>query len=167
MQITYRLATFDDLDAINSLVQDAIATMIQQNILQWDELYPTKEDFREDIAREQLYVGTIENQIAVVYVLNQESDEAYKTGNWQEPSKSYYVIHRLCVNPHFQNKGVGTATLLHIEEHLQSKGIEAIRLDAFTQNPYSLKMYDKLGYSKVGFADWRKGRFYLMEKYLK
>uniref|UniRef100_UPI004055CD82 GNAT family N-acetyltransferase n=1 Tax=Acetatifactor sp. TaxID=1872090 RepID=UPI004055CD82 len=166
MHITYKLAQPQDLDEISTLVQNAISTMIQQNILQWDEIYPTKEVFQEDITRKQLYVGTIKNQIAVIYVLNQECDDAYKDGKWKEPSKSYYVIHRLCVNPAFQNRGVGTATLLHIEEELQAMGIEAIRLDAFTQNPYSLKMYDKLGYSKVGYADWRKGRFYLMEKYL-
>lgn len=40
------------------------------------------------------------------------------------------------------------------------------RLDAFTENPFALKLYDNLGYSRVGYADWRKGRFYLMEKYL-
>jgi ribosomal protein S18 acetylase RimI-like enzyme len=43
-------------------------------------------------------------------------------------------------------------------------GIDTIRLDVFTLNPYALKMYEKSGYIKVGFAHWRKGEFYLMEK---
>lgn len=54
----------------------------------------------------------------------------------------------------------------YIEKEVSSMGFQAIRLDAFTENPFALKLYDNLGYSRVGYADWRKGRFYLMEKYL-
>ncbi len=30
----------------------------------------------------------------------------------------------------------------------------------------ALKLYKNLGYKIVGYADWRMGRFYLMEKFL-
>lgn len=166
MQIEYRLATMEDLEKICVLVNNAIAKMIENNILQWDEIYPTEADFREDINRQQLYVGIIDGHIAVTYTINQESDAEYQNGKWQYESLPYYVVHRLCVNPDFQNKGVARHTLLHIEEQLLSIGIQAVRLDAFTENPYSLRLYDRLGYSIVGYADWRKGRFCLMEKCL-
>ena len=78
----------------------------------------------------------------------------------------FYVIHRLCVNPKFQNQGIGTQTMKHIEKQVLSKGIDVIRLDAFTLNPFALKMYEKLGYTKVGDVNWRKGKFHLMEKKL-
>jgi ribosomal protein S18 acetylase RimI-like enzyme len=54
--------------------------------------------------------------------------------------------------------------MLHIENKVKNMGIEAIRLDAFTLNPYAVKMYIKLGFEKVGIANFRKGKFYLMEK---
>lgn len=41
---------------------------------------------------------------------------------------------------------------------------QAIRLDAFSQNLFVLKLYNNLGYARVGEVDWRKGRFYLLEK---
>lgn len=167
MQIEYRIACMEDLQEVYNLVKSAIDTMIQQNIFQWDEIYPDEEVLREDILKKQLYVGIVDKQIAVIYVLNQECDEAYQNGTWRFTNEPFYVIHRLCVNPAFQNQGVGRTTMLHIEEELLSKGIKAIRLDAFTQNPFSLKLYDRLGYSRVGYADWRKGKFHLMEKYLK
>lgn len=44
--------------------------------------------------------------------------------------------------------------------------INAIRLDVFSQNPFALKLYEKCGYAKTGTVNWRKGIFYLMEKYL-
>ncbi len=51
--------------------------MERKNIFQWDDLYPTKEDFQEDVDKNQLYVGMMNGQIAVVYTLNQECDEQY------------------------------------------------------------------------------------------
>lgn len=166
MQIDYRIASMEDLPEICNLVQDATDNMIRQNIFQWDELYPEEEILREDICKKQLYIGVIDERIAVIYVLNQECDAEYKNGKWKYEDKAFYVIHRLCVNPLFQNKNVGRITMQHIEKEVLSKGVHAIRLDAFTENPYALRLYHSLGYSEVGYADWRKGRFYLMEKYL-
>lgn len=166
MKIEYRLANMDDLSRVFSLVCDAIITMEKQNINQWDELYPNQQILMEDIEKEQLYVGFVDDRIAVIFVLNQECDDAYVNGEWKEKNKPFYVIHRLCVNPNFQNQGVAKHTMLYIQDKLVSMGIEAIRLDAYLKNPFALKLYEDLGYEKVGYADWRKGRFNLMEKYL-
>ena len=56
--------------------------------------------------------------------------------------------------------------MLEAESIAKNNGIKAIRLDAFTENPVALSLYEKLGYSIAGYADWRKGRFALMEKKL-
>lgn len=79
---------------------------------------------------------------------------------------TYKIIHRLCVNPAFQNKGVGTATVNYIEKQVKNENTKSIRLDVFSKNPQAIHLYEKFGYKKVGEADWRKGRFYLMEKIL-
>ena len=165
MTLQYRKATITDLEEIYSLVALAIDTMVQNDILQWDEIYPTKEDFRNDISHNHLYVGLVDGRIVVVYALNQECEEEYQNGSWKYSNEPFYVLHRLCVNPDFQNRGVAKQTLLHIETELLKNDIHAIRLDAFCNNPYALRLYDSLHYSRVGHANWRKGRFYLMEKY--
>jgi ribosomal protein S18 acetylase RimI-like enzyme len=54
----------------------------------------------------------------------------------------------------------------YAEDTLRSEGIEAVRLDAFSQNPAALRLYEKRGYEKVGEVTFRKGRFYLFEKKL-
>lgn len=166
MDIEYRLAQPGDLGEICDLVGRAVNRMIENNIFQWDEIYPAEIDFCEDIDRKQLYTGIVDGRIAVIYTLNQDCDDEYKNGMWKDESVPYYVIHRLCVNPDFQNRGIARRALLHIEEQLLSIGVRAIRLDAFTENPYSLRLYGHLGYSRVGYANFRKGRFHLMEKYL-
>lgn len=62
--------------------------------------------------------------------------------------------------------GVGKQVLEHIEHQLLTLGYGSVRLDVFTENPYAIKLYEKAGYVKRGYADWRKGRFALMEKKL-
>lgn len=166
MQIEYRAACTEDLKEICELVQNAINKMIEHNILQWDELYPDEQILCQDIYKKQLCVGMIDGKIAVIYVLNQECEDEYKNGRWKYEDKSYAIIHRLCVNPVFQNTGVARTTMLHIEREALEKGFQAIRLDVFSENPIALKLYNDLGYCEVGHADWRKGRFYLMEKYI-
>ena len=75
-------------------------------------------------------------------------------------------MHRIVVNPEFQNQGIGTKTMSHLINELKKAGIESLRLDVFSENPYSQSMYHKLGFVKTGEAHWRKGLFYLLEKKL-
>lgn len=166
MDIAFRQGNMEDLPEIVNLVQAAIVQMESCSIMQWDEIYPTAEDFASDISKGQLFVGMINGNIAVVYTLNTESDEEYRNGKWRMPQKSYIVLHRLCVHPKYQNQGIARKTMQYIEQQVIGLGIDAIRLDAFSQNPYSLKLYQRCGYAEVGTAVWRKGTFYLMEKYL-
>lgn len=162
----YRLAKEADIDKICSLVESAVKKMEIQQIFQWDNLYPTKADFLDDVQKQQLFIGMYEDNISVIYVLNKDSDKEYKNGAWKYPDSEYRIIHRLCVNPKYQNRGIAKSTLIHIEKELREMGIETIRLDVFSNNPFALSLYQNNGYKKVGNADWRKGRFYLMEKHL-
>ncbi len=162
----YRLGRLEDLDEICRLFEKAIEHMEHQGIHQWDESYPTREDFLDDINQNTLYVAVEDGKITAVYVINQECDEEYHTCKWHNPDDSACIIHRLCVSPDFQNKGIGSKVLSHIEEQAKSMGYLSIRLDVFSKNPYALKLYEKNGYEKRGHADWRKGHFFLLEKTL-
>jgi len=111
-----------------------------------------------------MFLIEIDNKIASIFVLNQKCDKEYNDGDWEYKNASFFVIHRLCVNPDFQGKGVGRMTMELIENYLREKKIESIRLDTFSQNPIALKLYEGLGYKRVGEVNWRKGLFYLLEK---
>lgn len=161
-----RKAEHEDLNTITDIFRNAINNMNDYNIYQWDNLYPTKTILEQDILRKQMYVGIKDDVIVSTVVVNNEFDEQYKDGNWKYNNERFSIIHRLCVNTIYQNQGIGENTMLIIEELLQNEGTQCIRLDAFSQNPYALKMYHKLGYQKVGETIWRKGLFYLFEKKL-
>lgn len=162
----FRLGTKSDINEICSLVKKAIQLMEQLGIHQWDELYPTKEVFLEDIEKNTLYIVTQNNQIIAIYTINQECDDEYDDFTWDNPVESACILHRLCVSADVQNNGIGTKVLYHLEEQVKQMGYSSIRLDVFSENPYALRLYEKNGYEKRGYADWRKGRFYLMEKTL-
>lgn len=154
------------LEEIFVMYTKAIQEMNANKIYQWDERYPDKEILAEDISKQEMTVVLQGTEMVAAYVLNQECDEEYKNGKWKDSDAKYYIIHRLCVNPKFQNQGIARRVMLHIEKELKQQGIECIRLDAFTENPYALKLYRSLGYEITGYVEWRKGRFCLMEKLL-
>lgn len=166
MQLKFQLAEKTDLEKIIQLYKNAIAKMDEQNIPQWDEVYPDRATLEDDINKNQMIVGEKDGKIAVCFVLNEECDEEYKNGKWICPDSRFCVIHRLCVSPDFQNQGIAGETMKHIEEVCRTQKYDSIRLDCFTQNPYSRRLYDKCGYTVTGYADWRKGRFELREKKL-
>lgn len=161
-----RKAELEDLNIIIDIFKNAINTMNDNDIHQWDEIYPTNTILEQDILKKQMYIGIKDNTVVSVLVINNEFDEQYKNGNWKYDNESFAVVHRLCVNPVCQNQKIGNNTIILIEELLRKEGIQSIRLDAFSLNPYALKMYETLGYQKVGEANFRKGLFYLLEKKL-
>ena len=201
--MNYRLGRLEDVDVISKMVDSAKALMSSQGIEQWDEIYPTKEDFEDDIEKKTLYVvlddsanrtddsnknayadktddsdaavtsdkessfvesgdAVTGSNLAAIYVISTECDDEYKNGSWEYDKPC--IIHRLCVSPEYQNKGIGKQLLAKIEDQLVDMGYDSVRLDVFSQNPFALKLYEKNGYVRRGHADWRKGRFYLMEK---
>jgi ribosomal protein S18 acetylase RimI-like enzyme len=159
-------AKMGDLDGIVKLFKNAIENMIKNDILQWDEIYPNEDVLAEDIRKNQMYKTIFDSNIVSAFVLNKEYDEEYANGLWEYDGNNFMVLHRLCVNVEYQNKGFGKRTMTLIEEYLKSAGIESIRLDTFSKNQIALKLYNKLGYKKTGETNWRKGLFYLLEKKL-
>lgn len=82
--IRYRLGRLEDIEAITILIQEAIKQMEKHNIYQWDEMYPTVEDFKDDIEKENLYVAEENKKIIALYVISDESDEAYNYAEWRK-----------------------------------------------------------------------------------
>lgn len=166
MNIEFRLANIEDLQRIVEMFNRATNNMNSIGIYQWDNVYPNADILALDIKKEEMYLAVSENEILSAFVINSECDDEYKKAKWNYPDLPYIVVHRLCVNPEYQNIGLGMRAMLEVESIVRKNGIKAIRLDAFTENPIALSLYEKLGYSITGYADWRKGRFALMEKRL-
>ncbi len=159
-----RMATAVDSDFMCDVVKRVTEALNQQGIKQWDEVYPDRKVILNDIEHEQLFVCCENDRDVAIFTLNDEYDEEYRNGIWH--SNNFTILHRLCVLPECQNKGIGSRALAQAENAARGYGIKSIRLDAFSQNPYALRLYEKSGYTRVGEANFRMGKFYLYEKLL-
>lgn len=94
--------------------------MEKHNIYQWDEIYPTVEDFEDDIKKGNLYVAEENEKIIALYVISDEADEAYNYAKWKYPNETSLVLHRFCVSPGFQNRGIGKKVLMKLNHKLRT-----------------------------------------------
>lgn len=159
-------ATMQDVSELVSLYRAATRHMDEHGIHQWDEFYPTEVFIREDIERDQLWICRIEGRIAVAYALEECGADDYETADWRYDEAVFVVLHRLCVHPDFQGQRLSQRAMEALEAETRSRGIRAIRLDVFPQNPAALHLYESRGFVKAGEIVYRKGLFYLYEKQL-
>jgi ribosomal protein S18 acetylase RimI-like enzyme len=155
-----------DLNEIMKIIKDAIIEMESKGIYQWDDIYPCKDIINKDIEEETLFVFIEDETIKAFIVLNEHQEEEYKNVDWKYKTGKQMVIHRLCVSPLFQGKGIARSLVRFAEDFGRGNGFNSIRLDAFTENKGACGLYEKLGYEKAGVVEFRKGRFYCFEKSL-
>lgn len=163
MNQQFRPAQAAEFETICDLYSCAVAHMRAQGIDQWDERYPVPEDLRRDILRGEMYLLEADGRPAAAVVLNDEQDADYQTADWRDAAGKPAVVHRLCVRPDVQGRGIARRVMEHAHAALCRDGYTSVRLDAFSQNPAALALYAGLGYRKTGKAVWRKGLFYLFE----
>lgn len=164
MNLNFQLALPKELEEVFSHFQKVILHMQSSGLDQWDHVYPDLETLKEDIQKNDLYLARIKEQIAVVFVLNQEMDAEYEDGKWRLPKETAYALHRLCIDPQYQKQGLGKETMKAVMNLARSFGATSLRLDAFSKNQAAMKLYQSLGFWETGYAHWRKGTFILLEK---
>lgn len=164
MMLALKTAQPGDIETVAAIFRRAIIDMDAKGIFQWDEIYPSKADLRGDIDNKEMFLICNDELIVGVVVLNNRLDEEYAQGDWffEEPA----AVHRLCIDPVCQQKGYGRQAIGLAEVSLKERGFQSVRLDAFSQNPYALRLYESLGYRRAGEVHYRKGLFYLYEKSL-
>ena len=166
MEMEFRPATPDDLDALVALYAAAARDMQNKGIDQWDERYPDREILSEDVESGDMVLGLLDGALACAYVVNRDCDPEYASGAWAHAQGRFCVLHRLCVNPAMQGKGLARQAMARMEKTAREQGFDSVRLDVFSQNLHAQRLYEGLGYRRTGEVRFRKGSFYLMEKAL-
>ena len=158
-----RLAGINDLARVVAIVTDAVCHMNDQGIYQWDDLYPNTSILQADIENRDMYV--IENSSGIVGLisLNEEQHPEYEDVPWTITGRAL-IIHRLTIAPEHQGKKLASRLMDFAEIEIAPSGYDTIRLDAFTQNPAALALYEGRGYRKAGTVRFRKGLFFCYEK---
>jgi GNAT superfamily N-acetyltransferase len=164
-----RLAHYNDLFAIMQIVEKAKEDMIFRSIYQWNEHYPKENDYAKDIDNKELYLFEDDKKILAAVCVNRRQAKEYQAINWLYKGDKVSVIHRLVVEPNSQGKGVAQK-LIHFSEEMAKTEHKSIcmRLDAFTENPRALHIYEKNNYYICGkiYFPYREIPFYAFEKIL-
>ncbi len=166
------LASQEHLDEICNLAKACTADLAAKGIFQWDERWPSREMFQENINQSSVWVLTEQGSIKGVVVLNESQSPEWEAITWQSNDGKQLVIHSLAIHPDYQGKGYGRALLRFCEEFALKNDYSAMRLDAFSENESALRFYERSGYGfrgEVRFAHKpkRHEKYYCYEKILK
>ena len=145
-----RKGTLEDIDNIIEITKACAANMIEKNILQWNEFYPNKIAFMNDVNREEFYVLEINNTIFGCITISTFMDEEYIPISWLTQNKNNIYIHRLAVHPNLQGKGYAQQLMGFAEHYARKNKFLSITLDPFSQNTRNQKFYELRGYKKLG-----------------
>lgn len=145
-----RKALPKDIDELLQITRACAAHMISNNIYQWNEFYPSKQAFLNDLEREELYVLEIKNDIIGCITISTFIDEEYIPINWLTPNTNNIYIHRLAIHPTYQGKGYAQKLMDYAEDYSKKHHFNSVRLDTFSQNPRNVRFYESRGYKRLG-----------------
>ncbi|MDP5053031.1 MAG: GNAT family N-acetyltransferase [Congregibacter sp.] len=139
--------------------------LISIGISQWDNHYPNEESVLRDLTDENLYIAALADSLVGTIAFSQDQEPEYTQIQWFYPGPCL-VIHRLCVSPSHQGRGVGSSLMRFAEEYAKVNRFNSLRLDVYTGNPDAVNFYKNLGYEIVGQVMFprRTLPFYCMEK---
>lgn len=165
-QLSIAPATFEDVEALLTLVRACIRQMRSEGIEQWDDEYPDRATIETDVRSRTLFVALYRGATVGTFVLNDVQEAEYGSVPWQFTSPPTAVVHRLMVLPTMEHQGFAQALMKFAEARAVLLGYRTIRLDAFAENPRALRLYQRLGYHDAGQVLFRKGHFRCFEKEL-
>jgi ribosomal protein S18 acetylase RimI-like enzyme len=150
--VSVRAGRTDDLDVIMEIARELTKIMNAEGNLQWNEHYPTREKFLEDVHKGHLFVAVdedVNNEVLGMAALN--TDQAVEYGGVWNLNEEAVVAHRLGVSPKAQGKGVASLLLQHCETIAKEKNIPRIRVDTYSENVRMHHILEKkLGYEYKG-----------------
>lgn len=144
-----RKATLNDIDQIMSITKACASFMIDKNIFQWNEHYPSRTAFENDVNRNELYVLEVENKVNGCVVISTLMDKEYVPIQWLTPNDNNIYIHRLAIHPNYQGKGLAQQLMGFAEIYAKENKFDSVRLDTFSQNTRNQKFYELRGYQKL------------------
>jgi ribosomal protein S18 acetylase RimI-like enzyme len=145
-----RHAKISEISNILAITKECATFMIAKGIFQWNEHYPSKQAFLNDIEREELYVLLEDNRLIGTIVISTHMDDEYVPIKWLTKSDKNIYIHRLSVHPDFQGKGYAQQLMDFAEEYARQNDFVSVRLDTFSQNKRNQKFYETRDYQKLG-----------------
>ncbi|MBO6605262.1 GNAT family N-acetyltransferase [Psychroserpens sp.] len=144
-----RKATLQDIDSIIPITKACGQYMISKGIYQWNDYYPNRAAFENDVDRDELYVIEIDGNVIGCIVISTLKDDEYLDVDWITTSDNSIYVHRLAIHPKYQGNGLAQQLMDFAEDWARTNKFESIRLDTFSKNERNQKFYELRGYQKL------------------
>lgn len=145
-----RAAKISEIPDILEITKACALHMSANGIHQWNEHYPSKTAFENDINRNELFVLEKNSKIIGTIVISTFMDTEYLPIAWLTPNQNNLYIHRLAVHPEQQGQGYAQKMMDYAEAYALKENYSSVRLDTFSQNYRNQKFYEARGYQKLG-----------------
>ncbi len=161
-----RPANISDIEPILDITKSCALHMINNGVFQWNEYYPDKASFINDVRNDELFVYCVSEKVVACISLCKEMDKVYEPVHWKTINDNNLYVHRVAVHPDFQKKGLGKSLMDFAENYAKDKSYVSVRLDTFSENKRNLKFYESRGYHRLDgiyFPKQSKFPFYCYE----
>ncbi len=169
MKNTYTIqqARSEDLIQVAQLLQACNLAMRSAGVEQWDADYPNLEQVEKDWQAQSLWILVDQGELLATITVDDKQADQYRNIDWQWNYERVLVIHRLAVHPSAQGRGIGRILGEWAEAYGREEGYQVIRLDAYSGNPHSYRLYERLAYHRAAGECWfnnKKLPFWCWEK---
>ncbi|AZV58581.1 GNAT family N-acetyltransferase [Clostridium sp. AWRP] len=144
-----RKAIMNDIKDIMEIIRQTITEMHTYNNTQWDENYPQKKDFIDDIENENLFVVEKDEKLVGFLCINKIEPAEYKGLNWSL-NEDFLVLHRMSVNPNCRRCGIATELMKFAEDLALKNNIRYLKTDTYSVNAKMRALFKKCNYNFVG-----------------
>ena len=141
-----------DIVIVMNIVNQAQEYFRSQGINQWQNGYPTKNVFTQDICNGRSYVVENDGMVVGTFFFAIDEEPTYKKiyeGSWQHDSV-YGMIHRVAVDNSMKGNGIGGKIVAFATEQCKKQNIASLRIDTHKDNISMQKMLTKNGFEPRG-----------------
>ncbi len=145
-----RKAKLSEIEEIMAITRACGRKMASEGIFQWNDHYPSRAAFINDVNLGDLFILLINDTIVGSIVISTTKDKFYNEVDWLTADSDHYYIHRLAIHPDFQKRGFAKKLMDFAEKLAAEKNICSIRLDTFSKNDRNQRFYETRGYTRLG-----------------
>lgn len=151
----YSKATLNDLKQVMEAVEDSREVLRLQGNGQWQDGYPSKDDFVNDINNGRLFVTFDQdpNEIIGVCALTYREEDYHHLyeGEWLT-DYTYMVMHRVAIKKKYKGRGYGKKLFDLFIEEAKNEGYRSLRIDTHEGNLVMRHLIEKAGFTYCGKA---------------
>jgi ribosomal protein S18 acetylase RimI-like enzyme len=146
-------ATAQDCGAIMATIQRCTSRLLAEGIHQWDDVYPTLAGLERDADARGLYWLQEQGVCVASIGFDAVQPREYAGLAWHLDDAQPLVVHRLCVHPDWQGRGLAKHCLDFVLSRARQQSMVekqfSVRLDTHSENQIALAVFRKAGFKVV------------------